>query len=277
MSGRAYRASTASVATRRSSAVESGGHRGRLTPETVVMWTAYVLTVAGNVAIEAGRLGGVPSATVAYGVFAWFTPAGYVFSIWSLIYVALIVWLVSYTKGASARRRLFTPTAGLFVASSVLNVLWLVLWHFQMIAASFVVILIDWFVLAALYLTVRRGTDSLAGWVPVSIYTAWVTVATLSNLAIVVTRAVGGGVPLLNGLSVVVLTAGVVSLGLFMWAKFGDVTFQLVFLWALVGVGVHVLEVSSVTAVAVWVLCALGGLPMLVSFAKSRSASRGRA
>lgn len=220
---------------------------------------------------------GVTSATVAYGVFAWFTPAGYVFSIWSLIYVALIVWLVSYTKGASARRRLFTPTAGLFVASSVLNVLWLVLWHFQMIAASFVVILIDWFVLAALYLTVRRGTDSLAGWVPVSIYTAWVTVATLSNLAIVVTRAVGGGVPLLNGLSVVVLTAGVVSLGLFMWAKFGDATFQLVFLWALVGVGVHVLEVSSVTAVAVWVLCALGGLPMLASFAKSRSASRGRA
>lgn len=241
------------------------------------MWVAYALTVAGNVVIEAGRLGGVTSATVAYGMFAWFTPAGYVFSIWSLIYVALIVWLVSYTRGAPARRARFTPTAGLFVASSVLNVLWLVLWHFQMIAASFVVILIDWFVLAALYSTVRQGSDSLAGWVPISIYAAWVTVATLSNLAIVVTRAVGGGVPLLNGLSVVVLTAGVVSLGLFMWARFGDATFQLVFLWALAGVGVHVLEASLATAVAVWVLCALGGLATLASFAKLRGASRGRA
>ncbi|RNL45718.1 tryptophan-rich sensory protein [Paraeggerthella hongkongensis] len=278
MSGHAHRASTVPDAVQRAHMAQPERarerSRGYFTLEVVVMWVAYVLMIAGNVAIEAGRLGGVTSATVAYGVFTWFTPAGYVFSIWSLIYVALIVWLVSYTKGAPSRPRRFTPVAGLFVASSILNVLWLAVWHFQMIVPAFVVILLDWLVLAALYLNVRTGASSALGWVPISLYTAWITVATLSNMAILITRALDGGMLLLNGASVVALAAGVVSLGIFMWRRFDDIVFQLVFVWALVGVGVHVLDVSLAVAVVVWVLSVLGAVLTLVPFGRSRSASR---
>ena len=82
----------------------------------------------------------------------------------------------------------------LFIASCALNVLWLALWHFEMVGVSFVVIVAEWLVLAALYLNVRRTMKTAAGWVPVSIYTAWVTVATLANMAILVTRLLDGGV-----------------------------------------------------------------------------------
>ena len=108
--------------------LERGGY---LTPETVTLWIVYALTLLGNVIIEAGQVGGNTSATVAYGVFTWFTPAGYVFSIWSLIYVALIGWLVSYTREAPTRPKRFSFTSVLFIASCVLNVLWLALWHFE--------------------------------------------------------------------------------------------------------------------------------------------------
>lgn len=248
---------------------------GYLTPEIVVMWAAYVFTIVGNAVIEAGQVGGVTSATVAYGVFTWFTPAGYVFSIWTLIYVALAAWLVAYTRDAPTRPKRVGPTAVLFAASSVLNVLWLALWHFQMVAASFVVIVAEWCVLVALYLRVRKSAGSVWGWAPISIYTAWVTVATLANLAILITRALDGGIPVLNDLSAIALTAGVLVLGYLMKDRFGDVAFPLVFLWALVGVGAHVAQVSWLTAAVVYLLCAIGAVATFVPLARLRGALRG--
>lgn len=233
---------------------------GYLTTEVVVMWVAYVLTVLGNALIEGGQLAGTTSASIAYAVFTWFTPAGYVFSIWSLIYVALIVWLVSYTKAAPTRTHGLNAISVLFVASSVLNVLWLALWHFDLIAVSFVVIVAEWIVLGALYLRVRKTATTAPGWVPISIYAAWVTVATLANMAILITRALDGGVAFFNGLSVVLLTAGVLVLGYVMSKKYHDIVFPLVFLWAIIGVGVHVSEVSMFTAVLVFVLAGAGAV-----------------
>ena len=159
MSNHAYRAASAPGVVQRARNTKTGRRLergGYLTVETVTMWIVYALTLVGNAVIEGGQVGGNTSATVAYGVFTWFTPAGYVFAIWSVIYVALIVWLVAYTRNAATRPKAFTATSALFIASCVLNVLWLALWHFEAVGVSFIVILAEWVVLAALYLNVRK-------------------------------------------------------------------------------------------------------------------------
>ena len=212
MPNHAYRAASAPSVVQRARNTRTGRkleRGGYLTVETVTMWIVYALTLIGNAVIEGGRVGGTTSADIAYGVFTWFTPAGYVFAIWSLIYVAMVVWLVAYTRTAPVRADRFTMTSILFIASCALNVLWLALWHFELVAVSFIVILAEWLVLAALYLNVRRTMKTASGRVPVSIYTAWVTVATLANMAILVTRALDGGIPFFNGLFTILLTAGV--------------------------------------------------------------------
>ena len=201
MPNHAYRAASAPSVVQRARNTRTGRkleRGGYLTVETVTMWIVYALTLIGNAVIEGGRVGGTTSADIAYGVFTWFTPAGYVFAIWSLIYVAMVVWLVAYTRTAPVRADRFTMTSILFIASCALNVLWLALWHFELVAVSFIVILAEWLVLAALYLNVRRTMKTASGRVPVSIYTAWVTVATLANMAILVTRALDGGIPFLR-------------------------------------------------------------------------------
>ena len=226
MPNHAYHATAAPGVVQRARSTKTGRkleRGGYLTVETVTMWIVYALTLVGNAVIEGGQVGGNTSATVAYGVYTWFTPAGYVFSIWSLIYVALIGWLVAYTREAPLRAKRFTPVSVLFIGSCVLNVLWLALWHFELVGISFIVILAEWAVLAALYLNVRRSAKSGWGWVPISIYTAWVTVAALANMAILVTRALDGGIAFFNGLSVVALTAGVLALGYVMRKMYDDV------------------------------------------------------
>ena len=250
MPNHAYRAASAPSVVQRARNTRTGRkleRGGYLTVETVTMWIVYALTLIGNAVIEGGRVGGTTSADIAYGVFTWFTPAGYVFAIWSLIYVAMVVWLVAYTRTAPVRADRFTMTSILFIASCALNVLW----HFARVAVSFIVILAEWLVLAALYLNVRRTMKTASGRVPVSIYTAWVTVATLATMAILVTRALDGGIPFFNGLFTILLTAGVLAFGY---------VFQLVFLWALIGVGVNVSGASAFTAAVVFLLCVVGAI-----------------
>ena len=152
--------------------------------------------------------------------------------------------------------------------------LWLTLWHLDAVAVSFVVILAEWAVLAAFYLNVRRTATSASGWVPISLYTAWVTVAALANMAILITRALDGGIAFLNGLSAIVLTAGVLALGYVMRKTYDDVAFPLVFLWALIGVGVHVSEVSLFTASIVFILTIVGAVLTFVPTGRLRAAVR---
>ena len=278
MPNHAYHATAAPGVVQRARSTKTGRkleRGGYLTVETVTMWIVYALTLVGTAVIEGGPVGGNTSATVAYGVYTWFTPAGYVFSIWSLIYVALIGWLVAYTREAPLRAKRFTPVSVLFIGSCVLNVLWLALWHFELVGISFIVILAEWAVLAALYLNVRRSAKSGWGWVPISIYTAWVTVAALANMAILVTRALDGGIAFFNGLSVVALTAGVLALGYVMRKMYDDVSFPLVFLWALIGVGIHVAEASWLVSSLVFILVIAGAVLTFVPLGKLRSAVRG--
>lgn len=290
----------------RASSASSGGARWlrgvrrHLTPSVAVMWAAYAVMVLCNVLFEALRLGGTTSSEVSNQVFAWFTPAGYVFSIWGVIYLALFAWLAYATwstsptarAGRSSRARRAKagggPAAGgvagasrsvpvLFVASCVLNVAWLVLFHFEQTALALLVIAALWVDLAALYAAVRRsgampGSGAPAGaglreramaalgWAPTSIYLAWVTVAVFANTSHVLTRAVGEGIPLAGGLSTLVLAAGVLLVGYFMRMRYADGVMQAVFLWAIVGVGVHVMDASALVAVMLFVLAAFAAV-----------------
>lgn len=259
---------------RKTRTVRSMKRNKYLTTEIAVMWLAYAVTIVCNSAFEAVQLGGTTVASVSQEVFTWFTPAGYVFSIWLLIYVALAVWLVDYTRRTPDRRRRFGLTSVLFVASCVLNVVWLMLWHFRAIGASFAIILALWVVLAALYLHVRRRATSIIEWVPLSIYTAWITVATIANMASLITRAAGGGAPFVSGVLTIFIVVAVLAIGYVMKRGYGDMVFPLVFLWAVIGVGVHVLEVSILTAVIIFILAVFGAILTFVNLPGSRPARR---
>ena len=93
-------------------------------------------------------------------------------------------------------------------------------------------------------------------------------------MAILITRALDGGIAFFNGLSVVALTAGVLALGYIMRKTYDDVAFPLVFLWALIGVGVHVSEVSLFTASIVFILTIVGAVLTFVPTGRLRAAVR---
>ena len=113
------------------------------------------------------------------------TPAGYAFSIWSLIYLGLIVFSVYQLLSANLRR--FRGVRSFYIFSCALNCAWLYFWHREQIVICFVII----FALAITLLLICyhfRNTVSLKDtWVakaPFGIYFGWVTAATLVNFTI---------------------------------------------------------------------------------------------
>lgn len=216
----------------------------------VACWVAFAATVICNVSFELLRLGGTTSAEVSNQVFAWFTPAGYAFSIWTLIYLALGVWLISITRNYLKEGPRTYAQEALFSASCVLNIAWLATFHFEHVGAALVVILLLWGALAALYAAERQAKAPLSRMAPTSLYLGWISVASIANAANLATRAIGE-VPALGEVSTVALAVVVLLAGYAMSRMADDKVFPLVVIWATVAVGVHLMDASPATATAV--------------------------
>lgn len=249
--------------------------------ETVAVWLAFAITVACNAAFEALRLNGTTVAEVSSQVFAWFSPAPYAFFIWGVIYAAMAVWLVYFTFDVPKRSSAFGFQALMFVASCVLNVTWLALFHFELIGMALVAIIALWAVLFAAYYTARRSSlfsplsssssrsesfSSAVAWVPWSIYVSWITVATVVNAVNLITRVTDGGELLLNQASVVVLTAAVLAAAYAVRRLMEDPVYPLVVLRAVIAVGVRLLPIAPTLAGAVFVMAGLAALAIYVPF-----------
>lgn len=225
----------------------------------VVSWIAFAATIICNVSFELLRLGGTTSAEVSNQVFAWFTPAGYAFSIWTLIYLALGVWLVGITRNFLKEGPQTHVQEGLFCASCALNIAWLAAFHFEHVASALVIIIMLWGVLAALYAAERRAKAAFARRAPVSLYLGWISVASIANAANLSARTLGD-VAMLGEVSTVALTVVVLLAGYAMCRIADDKVFPLVIIWATVAVGVHLIDASPATAAAVLSVSVVGTL-----------------
>ena len=106
-----------------------------------------------------------------------FTPAALTFSIWGVIYIALIVFSVY-----SFKKELSTKVVVTYIISACLNMLWIVLWHNLRIVSSVVIMLGLLGSLIYLYRNIRSEVSYFK--VPISLYLGWITVATVANIAV---------------------------------------------------------------------------------------------
>ena len=244
----------------------------------VICWLALAATIACNGLFEYFKLGGTTSAEVSNQVFTWFMPAGYVFSIWGVIYVALVIWMIAETRRAASGTHLNRRSAALFALSCALNVGWLVAFHYQQIFASLAILAALWFVLAMLYMSLRDDESrSRLNLAPFSLYFAWSTVAVIINATNFATRLVE--TPLIvSQISTVALSVAVLAVAYLSTRNSRDFVFPLVVIWALVGVGVHLMHVDALTSALVLALTAIVALamyyPLLADLASVSKRSR---
>jgi translocator protein len=204
-----------------------------------------------------------------------FVPEGYVFSIWGLIYLALIAFAI-YTitpKGKGDAR--IDAIAWWFVAANLFNAAWILFWHYLQFALTLVAIIGLLLSLVAIYLMLGIGkvkrpiVERLLVDVPFGIYLGWVTVAVVANVSQVLFYNGWRGAPLSEAAWAVIMLLVASVLGLLMIFTRKEVAYPLVLTWAFIGIWV---KQSGTPAVAI---TALVGAILLAVLAVGRGAIRG--
>lgn len=198
------------------------------------------------------------------------TPAGYIFAIWGVIYIALIAYLVAQFLEPLAADLLPEALAWPLIVSSVANVGWLLLWQSLNIYWTVPVMLVLLASLIIAYRLSRRdrptnpsGLERLAVRAPLGLYLGWVSVATIANISAALYAAdwSGWGMPAAWwGVFVLVVGAALAFVGL---VRDGDGVFAGVFVWAFAGIAVAtssslVRVVAATLAIAIAVGLAVG-------------------
>lgn len=227
----------------------------------ILVLAATIGTIVFNSLAAMGRVGGVTPAEISAKYQTMITPAGYAFSIWSLIYVGLIAFSIYQLLPSNLAK--YRNLRSLYIATAALNCAWIYFWHGDQIAVCFVLI-------AALAITLffinlkLRTTDSTAEYwavkAPFSIYFGWVTAATLVNFTIMlqylnVDLSPGANTALAIGC--ILLAA---ALGVIMRMKLNNDLYPLAVAWALTAIGV---KQSGQTLIVV--AAALGTVACLIA------------
>lgn len=195
------------------------------------MTVTFFIMVGINALANARPLNGQRTGEISDSLNVLFTPAGYVFSIWSLIYLLVFIWLIMQW----IRKETTTLQAVLFSTSSILNVLWLVTYHYEFFWTSTVIMVALLLTLIALYLTYPRGNWHVAERLPFSIYLGWISVATIANFSFTMKDAgISLGISEVYGTILLMFVAMLIAIASRFISR--DVFFPLVIVWAFTGI-----------------------------------------
>lgn len=205
----------------------------------VVAWVSMVTVnaLANIVPINGQQTGAISDR---FPVF--FVPAGYVFSIWGLIYALLLAFTIYQALPSQRENPRLERVGWLFALSCLLNAVWILCWHYNLFALSLVVMLALLATLIVIYRRLDVGREKVSRaeqWlihVPFSVYLGWITVATIANATDVLYDVGWNGQPLppeLWAIGMLVIAAGLTVYVL--WQR-RDIAYSLVIVWALVGI-----------------------------------------
>ena len=206
---------------------------------------AFVLTIIVNSLAGSTKLiGGVTTAQISDANPTLITPAGYVFSIWGIIYVLLGVFVV-YQALPSQKGKEYSKKIGwLFVLSSIINIAWLFLWQYNFLSLSVVLIFLLLITLILIYTRLGIGktnaklSEKLTTQLPFSVYLGWITIASIANVSVTLVSIGwdGFGIGVETWATLIVIVA--LAITLLVLATRKDIGYGLVIVWALIGIAV---------------------------------------
>ena len=230
----------------------------------------YIALIAVNALAEFLPLNGVKTQDVADRYQNLFTPAPVTFLIWGLIYLLLAAFAI---YGAAAlfgkneeSAEIVKKIGVLFIGTCVLNCSWLLFWHYHKILLSVFVMILLLILLIMIYLKIPKDLTKKQYFffkLPFSLYLGWISVATIANIAVYLTKIGWNGFGISPQIWTVIMVAAAVLLAMLMLLKRGDIAYALVIIWALIGIIIRQVTMYGRENSAI-VVAAVIGISLLV-------------
>jgi hypothetical protein len=197
-----------------------------------------------------------------------FVPAGLTFAVWGVIYVLLAIFVIYQLRPSvrgDAQKVDFVQRIGpLFFISCIANMGWIFAWHYQIVPLSLVLMLVLLGCLLAIYVRLNIGKSEATKaqkylvHLPFSVYLGWITIATIANVTALLVDINWGRWGLGEQFwAVTVIIVGIaIALSVLFTRK--DIYYCLVVDWALVGILLKRLSVTTVPDQSVVVITIIG-------------------
>lgn len=221
----------------------------------VTVGVSVAATIFVNVLAISLPLNGLSTAEISDRFKVYFTPAGYVFSIWGLIYIGLIAYALYQARPAQTADPVQRKIGFLVAASGLANIVWLFLWHYEQFPWTLLAMAALLVLLIAIYLQLGIGrtrasrAETWAMRIPFSIYLGWITVAIIANVTAVLDYLNWNRFGVNPRDWMLIILAVVLVISALMSLRHRDIAFNLVLVWALVGIAVKQLPLSAESVV----------------------------
>ncbi|MCP4142742.1 MAG: tryptophan-rich sensory protein [Chloroflexi bacterium] len=230
----------------------------KITFRQIMVLLTTLLTITVNGLANALPINGMNTGEISDSFETYFVPAGYVFSIWGVIYIGLIAFAIYQALPAQRENPRLVRIGWWVVFSNLANAAWIFLWHYQIFGWTLVLMLTLLTTLLFTYEGLRQDNDNASRaefWlasVPFSIYLGWISVATIANASDVLYYYGWGQFGISAEIWMVLILAMVAALAWAMSLRKNDIAYLAVFLWALFGIGVKFPQNGIVTT-SIWI------------------------
>ncbi|TFF91655.1 MAG: hypothetical protein EU543_06330 [Promethearchaeota archaeon] len=234
---------------------------------------AVIATIVVNLLANIIPIGGNNTGELADLYPNLFVPAGYVFSIWFIIYVLITIYAIYQAKDLFKSEKEELPfiekISVFFIIGSLGNILWIFFWHYRIIIGSVIAILVLFLSLLIIYLKLEIAisdaprNEKLCVHLPISVYFGWLTVATVAQITVLL---VDLGVPndtLLAELLTVFVIIVVLIITLLILFTRKDIAYSLVAVWAAFGIFLKQLSISLLVSISALIAAIIIGLAIL--------------
>ncbi len=236
---------------------------------------AIVSVIVINYLAASGLINGNTVGEISARYETYFTPAGYAFSIWSLIYIGLLAFAIYQGRSLFNKEKeddIVLQISWWFIVSCIANSLWVIAWLCNYIGISVLIMILLLFSLIQIIFRTRMELDPVSWkkiafvWWPFSLYAGWITVALIANIAAWLTKIGWNGwsISEIAWTVIMITVAAVINLTI-TWTR-NMREFALVGVWALVAIAVAnwgaaptVIYTALISAVIVFISSGIHG------------------
>ena len=198
---------------------------------------ATVVTLFFNGLATFSNLGGASTKQISDKFFTILTPAGFTFSIWSVIYLGLLIIGIGI---ALKKIQITSKALAYYTGSAIANCTWIIVWQYLYPAPAAILLFILVYFNARTYLELKKSNSGYLRMGVTSlylVYLGWSIVASLINATVLFKYVLNvGNLGVNEGIWGVVLIVSAFIINTFISYKEQNPTTMIVLRWALAGI-----------------------------------------
>ena len=169
-----------------------------------------------------------------------FVPAGITFSIWGVIYLLLLGFII-YSFVAKDKSPITDRVGIFFLLTCLANIGWIYAWHFGHVLPSVAIMVTFLVLLITIYQRLGIGRTVSAGerWLvhlPFSVYMGWISVATVANVTAFLVSIGWDGFGINQVYWTIIMLVIITFIAQTVVSGRDDIAYGLVIIWALMGI-----------------------------------------